>query len=442
MYEIDSTNRRDFLVRSAAVLGAAALPTFVPGSALGLEPTKAAASERITLGVIGIGPRCKYVLGGMLGLPDVQCVAIADVQASRRDAGKEIVDKHYGNQDLKLYRDFREILDRKDIDAVLIATGDRWHGAASIMAAEAGKDVYSEKPCGITIDICKALADTIKKTNRVFQAGTQRRSVPNFIEAVRLAQSGKLGKIHTLYAPVYEPTLGNDWLPPEPTPTRDVCDWNLWLGPAPWRPYNSKYVSGGWRGIYDFDSGARLLDWGAHTVDLCQWAINADHTSPTEFEPNPTNVTCRYESGVKLVIDFLKEPFGNRGPNWNTKLGTCPIRFVGDEGSVETGDNGGMDLTPDSLQKEVPDTAKLAKGLDAATHARNFFDCVKSRAKPVANAEVMRRSHTVCHAAAIAWILNRKLSWDPIKEVFVTPTGSLDEEANSLRNRPARDPFA
>ena len=442
MPEIDSTNRRDFLVRSMAAVGAASLPAFVPGSALGLDPKKAAASERITLGVIGIGPRCKYVLGGILPMADVQCVAIADVQASRRDAGKEMVDKHYGNQDLKLYRDFREILDRKDIDAVLIATGDRWHGAASIMAAEAGKDIYSEKPCGITIDICKTLADTIKKTNRVFQAGTQRRSVPNFIEAVRLAQSGKLGKIHTLYAPVYVPTLGNDWLPPEPTPTRDVCDWNLWLGPAPWRPYNSKYVSGGWRGIYDFDSGARLLDWGAHTVDLCQWAINADNTSPTEFEPNPTNVTCRYESGVKLVIDFLKEPFGNRGPNWNTKLGTCPIRFVGDEGSVETGDNGGMDLTPESLQKEVPDTAKLAKGLDAATHARNFFDCVKSRAKPVANAEVMRRSHTVCHAAAIAWILNRKLSWDPIKEVFIDPAGGLDLEANSLRNRPARNPFA
>ena len=438
----ETANRRQFLVQTAGAFGAASIPSFVPAAALGLEPAKAAASERINLGVIGIGPRCKYVLGGMLGLPDVQCVAIADVQASRRDAGKEMVDKHYGNQDVKLYRDFREILDRKDIDAVLIATGDRWHGPASIMAAEAGKDVYSEKPCGITIDVCKELADCIKKTNRVFQAGTQRRSVPNFIEAVKLAQTGKLGKIHTLYASVYVPSLQNDWLPGEPTPPRDVVDWNLWLGPAPWRPYNQKYVSGGWRGIYDFDSGARLLDWGAHTVDLCQWAINADNTSPTEFEPTATNVTCHYQNGVKLIIDFLKTPFGDRGPNWNTKLGTCPVRFVGDEGSVETGDNGDMDLTPASLHKDLPETAKLAKGLDAATHARNFFDCVKSRAKPVANAEVMRRSHTVCHAAAIAWILNRKLSFDPIKEVFVDSKGGLDAEANSLRNRPARNPFA
>lgn len=442
MPDVNATSRRGFLIRSGVAVGAAALPTIIPASALGRVANKAAASERITLGVIGIGPRCKYVLGGMLGLEDVQCVAIADVQASRRDAGKEMVDKHYGNQDIKLYRDFRELLDRKDIDAVLIATGDRWHGPASIMAAEAGKDVYSEKPCGITIDVCKSLADTIKKTGRVFQAGTQRRSVPNFIEAVKLAQNGKLGKIHTLYAPVYVPTLGNDWLPREQTPPREVVDWNLWLGPAPWRPFNQKYVDGGWRGIYDFDSGARLLDWGAHTVDLCQWAIKADNTSPVVYEPTETNITCRYENGVKLIIDFLKEPFGNRGPNWNTKLGTCPIRFVGDEGSVETGDNGGMDLTPESLQKEVPETAKLAKGLDAATHARNFFDCIKSRELPVANAEVMRRSHTVCHAAAIAWILNRKLQFDPVKEVFVTAGGGLDIEANSLRNRPARNPFA
>jgi predicted dehydrogenase len=436
------TSRRQFLARSVFAAGIAGLPAIVPGSALGLDPQKSAASERITLGVIGIGPRCKYVLGGMLGLPDVQCVAIADVQASRRNAGKQMVDTHYGNQDVRLHRDFREILDRSDIDAVLIATGDRWHGPASIMAAEAGKDVYSEKPCGITIDVCKALADCIKKTGRVFQAGTQRRSVPNFIEAVKLAQTGKLGKIHTLYASVYVPTLQNDWLPGEPTPPRDVVDWNLWLGPAPWRPYNQKYVTGGWRGIYDFDSGARLLDWGAHTVDLCQWAIHADNTSPSRFEPNETNVTCYYDNGVKLVIDFLKTPFGDRGPNWNTKLGTCPVRFVGDAGSVETGDNGEMDLLPESLYAELPETAKLAKGLDAATHARNFFDCVKSREKPVANAEVMRRSHTVCHAAAIAWILNRKLKFDPVQEVFVTPEGGMDEEANSLRHRPARNPFA
>ena len=167
-----------------------------------------AASEKITLGVIGIGPRCTYDLKAMLALPDVQCVAIADVQASRRDAGKALVDEHYGNQDCVCLRDFRELLARQDIDAVLIATGDRWHAPASIAAAKAGKDVYSEKPCGLTIANCQDLAATIKRTGRVFQAGTQRRSVPNFRQAVELAHSGKLGKIHTLYASVYMPQSG------------------------------------------------------------------------------------------------------------------------------------------------------------------------------------------------------------------------------------------
>src|SRR5208283_6012426 len=148
------------------------------------------------------GPRCTYDLKAMLPFPDVRCLAIADVQAKRREAGKTLVDTHYGNKDCVLYRDFRELLDRKDIDAVMIGTGDRWHAPASILAAKAGKDVYSEKPCGLTIGLCQALDDTIRQTKRVFQAGTQRRSVANFQAAVRLAQSGKLGKIHTLFASI------------------------------------------------------------------------------------------------------------------------------------------------------------------------------------------------------------------------------------------------
>ena len=428
--------RREFLRRSLATTAAVSLPTIVPAHVLGLEGA-VPPSEKITLGVIGIGPRCTYDLKSMLALPDVRCLAIADVQASRRDGGKSLVDAHYGNQDCVLFRDFRELLDRKDIDAVLIATGDRWHTAASIAAAKAGKDVYSEKPCGFTIANCQDLAETFKTTGRVFQAGTQRRSVPNFQQAVEVSQSGKLGKIHTLYATVYVPQLDNAWLPGEPTPARDVCDWNLWLGPAPWRPYNEKYVQGRWRGYYDFDSGARLLDWGAHTVDLCQWANKADDTMPIEYEPSPTNITCRYANGVKLVLDFVQNPFGDRGPNWITRLGTCPVRFVGDEGSIETGDSGDSEVQPASLKAELQEKAKKVLGLDVSAHARNFFDCVKSRSATVCNPEVMRHSHIACHAAAIAWILNRKLSFDPVKEAFVN-----DDEANSLRSRPARDPWA
>lgn len=428
-----STSRREFLVGTATATAAVSLATAIPASVLGRDGI-VAPSERISLGVIGIGPRCTYDLKSMLNFSDVRCVAIAEVQAKRRTAGKSLVDEHYGNGDCVIYRDFRELLDRKDIDAVLIATGDRWHAAASILAAKAGKDVYSEKPCGITIADCQQLADTMNDEKRVFQAGTQRRSVPNFQEAVAMAHSGKLGKLHTLHASVYIPLLDNVWLPTQPTPPREVVDWNLWLGPAPWRPFNQKYVDGRWRGQWDFDSGAKLLDWGAHTVDLCQWANQADDTMPIEYVPSDKDIICHYANGVKLVIDFLKQPFGDRSPHYITRLGTCPVRFVGDEGWVETGDEGEIVAHPESLQNELPKAEKRVRGLDVGAHSRNFFDCIRSRGKTAANPDVMRRSHIACHAAAISWILQRKLKLDPIKEEFID-----DEEANLLRSRAARN---
>ncbi len=424
-----SVSRRGFLVSSAV---AAAAPMFVPARVLGREAATPP-SDTIRLGVIGIGPRCTYDLTAMLKFDDIRCVAIADVQQSRRDAGKKLVDGHYGDDKLELHRDFREVLDRKDIDAVLIATGDRWHAAASMLAAQAGKDVYSEKPCGITIADCQQLADTMHREKRVFQAGTQRRSVPNFQKAVELVHNGTLGKLHTLHASVYEPTLDNTWLPAEPQPAQDVVDWNLWLGPAPWRPFNQQYVNGKWRGQWDFDSGARLLDWGAHTVDLCQWANQADDTMPIEYEPGEKNITCKYANGVTLILDFLPEPFGKREPHYITRLGTCPVRFIGDEGSVETGDEGEIVADPESLLDGY-DQSKRVRGLDVAAHARNFFDCIKSRGMTAANQDVMRRSHIASHAAAISWILKRKLKFDPVKEEFVN-----DAEANHLKSRGKRD---
>lgn len=431
MNETFGSSRREFLLGGLAAT--ASLATSIPAHVLGREGA-VAASEKISLGIIGIGPRCTYDLKAMLPFADVQCVAIADVQASRRNAGKALVDQHYGNGDCRLYRDFRELLDRKDIDAVLIATGDRWHAAASIMAAKAGKDVYSEKPCGITIADCQELADTMHREKRVFQAGTQRRSVPNFQQAVEWVHSGKLGKLQAMHASVYIPTLDNSWLPAQPTPSPDIVDWNLWLGPAAWRPFNQQYVDGKWRGQWDFDSGARLLDWGAHTVDLCQWANRADETMPIEYEPTDKNIVCRYANGVKLIIDFLQTPFGDRSPHYITRLGTCPVRFIGEAGWVETGDEGEIVVQPESLQKEVPEASKRVRGLDVSAHARNFFDCIRSRKPTVANPDVMRRSHLACHAAAIAWILNRKLQFDPVKELFVG-----DNEANLLRKRGVRD---
>lgn len=428
--------RRDLLQRSLGSVAASAVlaaPCIIPASALGRDQ-RPAPSSRINLGVIGIGPRGTYDLKAMLKAPDIQCLAICDVQASRREAAKRLVDEHYQNKDCRTYRDFHELLARKDIDAVLIATGDRWHGPASMIAARAGKDVYSEKPCGLTIALCQALDDTIRQTKRVFQAGTQRRNVANFQTAVKLVHNGKLGKLHTLYASVYTPSILTEWLPSEPTPPRDVVDWDRWLGPAPWRPFNKQYVQGKWRGYWDFDSGARLLDWGAHTVDLCQWANNADDTLPIEYEPSATGITARYANGVKLILDFLKTPFQER-PGWVQSLGTCPVRFEGERGSIETGDNGGIVIKPDSLQKELKEEGNTREraGLDVAAHARDFFDCIKSRGKPAANSQVMRHSHIACHAAALSWILNRKLRIDPVKEEFID-----DAEANGLRSLPAR----
>jgi predicted dehydrogenase len=437
MQSTSLTTRRQFIRNVAASTAAISAPWIIPSSALGRGDV-AAPSERINLGVIGMGPRCRYVLPAMLNQPDVQCIAMADVQASRRNDAKQFVDKHYGNSDCVVYRDFRELLAREDIDAVLIATGDRWHATASILAFESGKDVYSEKPCGLTIADCQNLAESAKRTGRVFQAGTQRRSVANFQKAVELAHTGKLGRIHTLHASVYIPEIKTDWLPGEPTPPPDVVDWNLWLGPAPWRPYNSAYVKGGWRAYYDFESGARLLDWGAHTVDLCQWANQADATMPIAFEPGDTGITATYANGVKLMIHFLKTPFEER-PGWIQALGTCPVRFEGDEGSVEVGDSGGIEVSVESLKAELAQPAAAERdqseaGLDVQAHSRNFFDCVKSRQPTAANAEVMRHSHIACHAAAMSWMLGRKLALDPVGEAFID-----DDAANRLRARPARD---
>lgn len=307
------STRRKFLARSGASITGA----LVGGVAINHQASKAAntnANDRINLGVIGIGPRCTYDLKAMLNFDDIRCIAISDVQESRRLAGKKLVDEAYGTNDCVLYPDFRDLLARPEIDAVLIATGDRWHADASILAAQAGKDVYSEKPCGITIERCQTLAKTIAETGRVFQAGTQRRSVPNFQKAVQLVHEGKLGQLKTMHASVYRPVMDNTWLEGEPTPAQSTVDWNLWLGPAPWRPFNQAYVNGKWRGQWDFDSGARLLDWGAHTIDLCQWANRSDNSLPISYVPEKDRIVCTYRNGVELIVDFLDDPFGDRAP--------------------------------------------------------------------------------------------------------------------------------
>ena len=260
-------NRRRFLKRAALVGGAMTVPCIIPGSALGLNGA-VPPSERIVMGGLGIGSRGSGVLNWMLPEKDVQFVAVCDAKQSQRDAVKRIIDSKYGSSDCKTYRDIREFLAlRTDIDALLIATGDRWHALASVLAMRSGKDVYSEKPSSMTIAEGQAVVETARRYGRVYQTGTQRLSEENFTFANELLRTGRLGKVHTVrahIAPWDAAEMRYDWLAAEPEPSKDLVDWDQWLGPCPWRPYNSAYTRGGWRGFYDFHTSC-IGEWGAHT---------------------------------------------------------------------------------------------------------------------------------------------------------------------------------
>jgi predicted dehydrogenase len=405
------------------------MPTIIPASVLGRNGNTAP-SNRIVLGGIGIGPRGREDLKAFLSQADVQFVAVADVQKSRREIVRKMVDRHYGNEDCKAHRDMREILDRSDIDAVLITTGDRWHALGSIMAAKAGKDVYSEKPCAMTLQECQELDEAILGHSRVYQAGTQRRNVDNFRFASELARSGKLGKLHTVHAGIIAPENDQPPLPGEPEPDAEEIDWDRWLGPAPARPYNKRYVEGQWRGHEGLAAGFKILEWGSHTVDLCQWAADADGTAPIEYEADGGTINARYASGVKLVMRLAG--FNNEG-KW-LGLGTCPVRFEGDAGWVEAGDHGKI-ITSDPALLAAGKPTEMT-GTDPSKHIRNFLDCVKSRAKPACNSTVARYGHVACHAAAIAWKLGRKLRFDPSTAAFVG-----DPAADAMRSHARRAPW-
>ena len=302
-------SRRRFLKTAIQASTLLAIPQVIPGSALGLSST-VAPSERIALGGIGIGGRGTYDLGCFLGESDVQFIAVCDVKEARRKAIKNMVDLKYDNQDCGTHRDFRELLARDDIDAVLIATGPNWHCTAATYAARAGKDMYCEKPCTKNISQSLKLAETMRRTARVFQAGTQRRNLPHFAFACELARTGKLGKLRRVYAhPAGMTTISSGWLPPEPEPPKEEVDWDMYLGPAAWRPFNRALLDGfnfekggGFVGAF---GGGGVLEWGSHCVDLCQWAANADSTAPVEYNP-PVNGEQICLSGSKGMRAGLK----------------------------------------------------------------------------------------------------------------------------------------
>ena len=415
-----SVGRRRFL-KSAA--GAAAMPLFLPGRVLGLDGAKAP-SERITLGAVGIGNRGSYVFRCFLAENDVQCLAVCDVRKTRLDAAKAATDARNQNKDCATYRDMRELFGRSDIDAVMIATGPNWHATAAIAASRAGKDVYCEKPCTKNIVQSLQLAEAFRRSGGVFQAGTQRRSLPNFMYAIDLARKGKLGKLHTLHAkPLGLDTFSSGWATPEPEPGKDEFDWDQYLGPAAYRPYNKGLSNG-----FHFEKGGGLvgggcLEWGSHCIDLCQWANDADGAAAVEYEPKGNELHATYANGVKLVL---------RDDGW-LPLGSCPVKFEGADGWVETADDGDIAANPATL---LAGRHQKIGGYPANFHVRNFLDCVKTRSQPRASAEAACWSHITCHAANIALYLKRKVVLDLKTTMFVN-----DEQANRLRSEALREPW-
>ncbi len=432
---INSLTRRNFLKHAALAGGALAAPCIIPISALGRNGT-VAPSERIVMGGMGVGGRGSGVLNWMLPEPDMQFVAICDAKKSSRESVKRMVDARYGNSDCAMYRDMREFLaTRTDIDALLIATGDRWHALASIMAMRAGKDVYSEKPSCMTMAEGQGVVETAKRYGRVYQTGVQRLSEANFVIALEVARTGRLGKVHTTYAhiaPWDAAEMRHDWLPAEPEPSKDEVDWDQWLGPCPWRPYNSAYVRGGWRGHYDFHTSC-IGEWGAHTFAQSMAGINSLDTSAVQYQyvNNPTGdgMETIFPNGVKMIL--------SRGDKyWH---GSCGMRFDGPEGWVSCAD--GYSKAEASSPALLADSKKLLGDYIARTqrpmsHVRDFFDCVKSRRLTVANPEVMYRSMSTVHAANICMWLKRDMKFDPAKAEF-----SNDPEANRLRSRAMREPW-
>ena len=416
-------SRRTFLKGAAAL---AAAPAIIPASALGREG-RASPSERIVMAGLGIGGRGTHDLNRLMHFDDVQFVAIADPRQDNRERVKKLIENKYG-KGCEAYIDFREMLPREDIDAIVTATGDRWHSLAAFHAMKAGKDVFSEKPCSMSIAEGRAMADASRRYARVYQAGTQRRSEENFVFVLELARRGLLGKIHTITAHIMARMSKHQWLPEQERVAREEFDWDLYMGPTPWRPYNRGYR--GWHWHVDLHGGG-IPEWGSHTIDMAQWANDSDPSGPVEYEyPNndtAEGMVARYANGVKLVLKG-----GNVFP------GSCGIRVEGSEGWAECSDGQPTTFHPESiggLRDKVLGEYQERTGRPF-DHWRDFVDCVKLRRQTVAPCETAHRSVSACHVGNICMWLRRNVKWDPAKEEFVG-----DEEANRMRYRPMRAPW-
>lgn len=405
-----------------------AAPMILPARLLGKE----APSNTITVGFIGVGDHgTGWNLRRYLQFSDARVLVVCDVDGERMRRAKTIVDEQYMNKDCAVTKDFREVLARKDIDAVMISTPDHWHTLISVMALRAGKDVQCEKPT-LTIDEGRILIETVRKHNKVFQTSTEDRSVPVYHRMAELVRNGRIGKLQKIEVILpKQPTTAGD---PTPQPVPQDLDYDMWLGPAPFAPYTKDRVHFNFRWIWDY-SGGIICDWGTHLFDTAQWANDTEHSGPVEVEGTGTH----WEGGLyNTVKDYdLTYRYAN-GVVMTCKPGDPSIKFIGSEGWV--GNRGWLGKLEASSEKILgsrigPDEVHLYT--NPAGEHRDFLDCVRSRKDPYFPVEIGHRVATVCHMGNIAIRLGRKLKWDPAMEVFIN-----DAEANAMRQvRPMRNPW-
>jgi len=403
----------------------------LPGSVLGLDGG-VAPSNRIFFGAIGIGNRARAILPNFLSFEELRFIGVSDCRADRLKSAKELVDRRYGNEECQAHPDFQELLARRDIDAVLIATGNRWHGLGAMYAARAGKDIYCEKPVTLTIGEGRKLVDTCRRMATIYQAGTQRRSTASYRFAVDTVRQGKLGRLQSVEMQVWAgPAIPHG----KPTPVPTGWDYDTWLGQTPWHPFVPGRVNN-WQYFWDTAEGV-LTDMGCHYTDQMQWALDADSTGPLEFEatgelPNPatfcsdTPITavarCRYANGVSGVM-YQRGEFKDRY-----------IRFIGDGGWIQVDDETDLVTAKPKSILTLKGASTVGWG-DASDHVRNLLNSIRSRRPTLCHPEVAHRAITICQAWNISLRLGRILRWDPVGERFD------NEEANRMLYREPRAPW-
>ena len=417
--------RRALLQRAAIVVAA---PWAIPGRALGMGGA-VAPSNRIALGHIGVGMMGRGHVHCCLGYAEAQVVAVCDVDRWRRDQAKASVEQAYtAGQPSGSYRgcaacnDLREVLDRGDIDAVVIATGDNWQGLATCMAAKAGKDVYCEKPVSLTVAEANAMVQAVRRYGRVFQGGLQQRSSPEFRRACDLVRRGAIGKLRVVYVG-HPGTNGDVSLPAEPVP--DGLDWDLWLGPAPWRPFHSRFHHYGrpprvvpWDFCRDF-GGGNLTSNGVHAFDVVQWALDMDQSGPVQIIPPETGqypcLTYKYANGVLLqVVDWRlnrQQHFVPEGWDEKTPLQMFGAVYVGERGWIHVGRQGYLKCYPEEILREGVGDADVRRVVN--NHHQNWFDSIRSRRPPASDVVSATRSTIVSQLGCIAHWTRRALRWDP-----------------------------